>query len=75
MPNKVYDVLKWVACVGLHGLNYLWTELADVWDFPYAVQISKTISIVAVALGIWLGVSSVKYAIKNNTQNVGEEDG
>lgn len=65
MSNKFYDVMKWIVLVGMHGLNYLWTELADVWNFPYAVEISKTISIVAGALGIWLGISSVKYWIKN----------
>ena len=59
--NKVYDVLKWIVCIGLHGLNYLWSELASVWGFPYAAEISRSISIIAVALGIWLGISSVKY--------------
>lgn len=65
MSNKLYDVLKWITCIGLHGLNYLWSELAEVWSLPYANEISRTISIVAVTLGIWLGVSSVKYWIKN----------
>lgn len=65
MSNKFYDVMKWIVLVGMHGLNFLWTELADVWKFPFSVEISKTISIVAGALGIWLGISSVKYGIKN----------
>ena len=58
---KVYDVLKWIALVGCYALNYLWVELAEVWGFPYAVQIGKTISIVGVFIGILIGVSGVKY--------------
>lgn len=61
MPNKVYDVLKWVAMVGFYALNYLWSELAEVWGFPYATQISKTIMIIGGTLGILLGISSIKY--------------
>lgn len=59
--SKVYDVLKWIALVGFYALNYLWVELADVWGFPYATEIGKTISIIGVALGIVLGISGIKY--------------
>lgn len=76
MSNKVYDVLKWITLVGLYALNYLWTELAEVWSFPYAVEISKTITIIGGTLGIILGVSSVKYNLKMKAQNqnIGEEN-
>lgn len=67
--SKVYDVLKWIALVGLHAVNYAWVELADVWGFPYAVQIGKTISIIGGALGILLGVSSIKYHLTKNAEN------
>jgi hypothetical protein len=59
--SKVYDVLKWIALVGIYALNYLWVELAAVWGFPYATEIGKTISIIGVALGIILGISGIKY--------------
>ena len=68
--SKVYDVLKWIALVGFYALNYLWVELADVWSFPYATEIGKTISIVGVALGIDLGISGIKYkTIKATTED------
>lgn len=61
LSNKVYDVLKWIVLVGFYALNYLWTELAEVWSFPYAVEIGKSITIIGGTLGIIIGVSSVKY--------------
>lgn len=73
MPSKLYDVLKWVAMVGCYGLNYLWTELAEVWGFPYAMQISKTIMVVGGALGIFLGISSIKYHLKQKDEVVDDE--
>ena len=48
MTNKVYDILKWVALVGLPALTALWLTLANIWGFPYAV----------------LGISSINYAKK-----------
>ena len=35
MTNKVYDILKWVALVGLPALTALWLTLANIWGFPY----------------------------------------
>ena len=73
MSNKVYDVLKWIAMVGCYGLNYLWTELAETWDLPYSVEIGKTIMIVGGTLGIWLGISSIKYKMKQKDEVVDDE--
>lgn len=70
--SKVYDALKWIALVGLHAVNYAWVELADVWGFPYAVQIGKTISIIGGFLGILLGVSSIKYNLTKNAESKDE---
>lgn len=76
--SKVYDVLKWIALVGCYALNYLWVELAEVWGFPYAVQIGKTISIIGVFIGILIGVSGIKYNLnkgnKAQTDNEGQEN-
>lgn len=73
MPSKLYDVLKWVVMVGFYGLNYLWTNLAETWGFPYAVEISKTIMIVGGTLGIWLGISSITYHLKQKDEVVEDE--
>ena len=78
LNNKVYNILKWVAIIVLPALNGLWDELASAWGFPYEVQISKTISAVAVFLGAILVVSTVQYyngSIEGEVEETEEIDG
>lgn len=74
LSNKAYDVLKWIALVGCYALNYLWVQLAEVWGFPYATEIGKTISIVGATLGILLGISSIKYHKEQADKEIDIED-
>lgn len=71
MNNKVYDVLKWVALVGLPALTALWLTLANIWGFPYAEAIGATMAAVTTFLGAILGISSLSYQKKLG----GETDG
>jgi hypothetical protein len=61
MNNKVYDILKWVALVGLPALTALWLTLANIWGFPYAEAIGATMAAVTTFLGAVLGISSIQY--------------
>lgn len=61
MPNKLYDILKWVAIVGLYGLSVLVSGLGSTWGWPYVDEIVKSINIVGTVLGIWLGISTISY--------------
>lgn len=61
MSNKAYDVLKWVAIVGLYGLSTLVAGLGEIWGIPYTNEIVKTINLIGTVLGIWLGISSYNY--------------
>ena len=66
MSNKFYDILKWIVIVVLPACATLYVLLANTWGFPYADEISATITGVTTFLGVILGVSSVKY---NKAQN------
>lgn len=68
MTNKVYDVLKWVALVGLPALTALWLTLANIWGFPYAEAIGATLAAVTTFLGALLGISSINYARQINAE-------
>ena len=61
MSNKIYDVLKWIAQIGLPALATLYSALAGIWGLPYGEQIVGTIVAVDTCLGIVLGISSSKY--------------
>ncbi len=57
LPDKVYDVLKWVCLIALPALSTFYSVLASIWDLPYATQIPKTITAVALFIGALIGVS------------------
>ena len=61
MSNKVYDVLKWVVMIVLPASATLYSLLAGVWGFPYADEITQTITGVATFLGTVLCISSMQY--------------
>ena len=64
--SKNYDVLKWIALSGVYGLSLLMAGLGKIWNIPYTAQIVATIDLVGLVLGIWIGVSGIKYAKKGN---------
>ena len=61
LPDKVYDVLKWVTILLLPATAVLYKSLAAEWGLPYAEQIPSTIIAVQVFLGAVLGVSCFNY--------------
>ena len=62
IPNKVYDILKWITLVALPATTALWLTLANIWGFPYAEAIGATLAAVTTFLGALLGISSLQYA-------------
>lgn len=64
LPNKVYDVLKWITLVVIPALATLYVALAAVWGFPYADAVAKTSVAVCTFLGALLGISTAEYREK-----------
>lgn len=65
MKNKTYDILKWVALVGLYAVATLVNGIGDIWGMPYTQEIVQTINLIGTVLGIVLGISNINYN-KNN---------
>lgn len=61
IPDKVYDVLKWVCVIVLPATSTLYWSLANIWGWPYAEEVTGTIAAVGTFLGILLGVSTHAY--------------
>ena len=67
MNNKVYDILKWIAMIGLPALATLYLGLSNVWGLPYGEEISTTITLVNTFLGAVLMISNTQYKKKVDT--------
>lgn len=61
IPDKVYDILKWVTMVVIPALTAAYVGLAAIWGFPYASEVSKTSAVVCTLLGALLGISTAQY--------------
>lgn len=60
-PDKVYNVLKWIAQILLPSLATLYFGIAQIWGLPYAEAVVGTISIVDAFLGAILGIGTYNY--------------
>ena len=61
MPDKLYDILKWVCLICLPALAVFYFTLSKIWGLPYGAEIPATINAVAVLIGALIGIS--QYAI------------
>lgn len=61
MSNKVYDILSFIARIGLPAVGTLYFALASIWGLPYGEQIVGTIVAVTTFLATILQISKVQY--------------
>lgn len=62
LPNKIYDVLKYITTIVLPAIGAFYFALSDIWGLPYALQVVGTLSAVTVLLGALLGISAAQYS-------------
>lgn len=67
LPDKVYDVLKWIALIVLPACGTLYSVLSGIWGLPYGEEVLSTITAVGTFIGALLGISTVNYNKKNPT--------
>ena len=61
IPDKVYDVLKWVVLIVIPALTTFYAVLDNIFKWGYA-EIVTTISAAACAcLGAIIGISTAEY--------------
>lgn len=59
MPDKLYDVLKWICLIALPACAVLYFTLAKIWGLPYGAEITATINAVALFIGSLIGISHI----------------
>ena len=74
LPNKVYDILRYVSNYVLPGLGTLYFALAQIWGFPYGQQIVGSITAVVTFLNVLLGASTVTYNQQNEIARLTTEN-
>ena len=67
LPDKVFDLLKWIAIVCLPALSTFIVVISRIWGWAdLGSLIAQTITAVAVLLGALLGISSIQYRKGND---------
>lgn len=61
LPNKLYDVLKWITMIVIPALATAYVGLASIWGWPYADEVAKTAAVFCTLLGALLGISTAQY--------------
>ena len=62
LPDKVYDVLKWLVVIVLPAFGALYAGLSKIWPgIPYAEEIPATMTVICTFLGAVLCISTAQY--------------
>ena len=73
LPDKIYNILKWVTMIVLPALATAYVGLAAIWGWPYADEVAKTTAVICTLLGALLGISTAQYNKDNYKE--GDTDG
>ena len=66
LPNKVYDVLKWIALVALPALITFYGVVGTTCGIPYTQEVITIAVAFNTMLGTILGISTNKYNKANS---------
>lgn len=61
MPNKVYDVLKWLALVAIDAIGIFYKTIATIWALPLGDEVLATCAALSVLIGALIGISGANY--------------
>lgn len=59
LPDKAYEILKWVALIALPAVAWLVGAISPQWGLPHCGEIVTTINAVGVFVGALIGVSQL----------------
>lgn len=69
LPNKVYEVLRWLIAIFMPALGVFFSTLAEAWGWDLPTQaILTTLSAVELFLGAIFGISKVLYDKQDNPE-------
>lgn len=60
LPNRVYDVLKWLGLIVLPALAVFVNTVGPAWGWPHVDAIVTTLNALGILAGALIGVSAIK---------------
>lgn len=69
LPNKMYDILKWVAILALPAIGLFYGQIGPIWNLPYVSEIVDTLNAAGLLIGTLIGLSTLAH----NKSNEGGE--
>ena len=67
LPDRVYDIMKWILSVAVAPTIALITGLGQLYGFD-TFKIVETISLIATFLGALFGISMIQYNKKDTKE-------
>lgn len=61
LPDKLYDVLKWITLIVIPALAGAYSRLAGPWGLPFPEKITETAVIICWLIGSIIGISTAEY--------------
>lgn len=61
IPDKLYDVLKWVCLVCIPALTTFYCVLDGVFNWGYADTVAKISAALCTLIGALIGISTAEY--------------
>lgn len=74
LPDKAYDVLKWICLICLPALATFYGVISKIWGLPLGTEICSTITAVATLIGALIGISHLNIQYGKNKQKEGGEE-
>jgi len=66
LPNKLYDILKWIALIVVPALGTLYLSLGQIWGFSFGLQVVATCNAVSLFIGVVIGISQINFSATTN---------
>ena len=61
LPDKIYDILKWLSLVFFDAVGVLYKSIAAIWGFLYGDEVLATCAAISLFIGTMIGISSAQY--------------
>lgn len=61
LPNKIYDIMKWLVVICIPALTVAYCGLDAVFGWGYADVVAKVSAIICTLIGSLIGISTAEY--------------